>query len=390
MREVFIIDGLRTPIGALGKSLKDVSCVQLGASVMSALISKHNIDSSSVDEVIMGNVVSSGLGQNPARQALLKAGLLETTPGFTVNEVCGSGLKAVMLAAQSICCGDSDLVIAGGMESASQCPTILADNKKPSQIKKTNLCDTLIKDGLWCNISNLHMGNLAENMAREFKITREEQDSYALNSHHKATYACAAGIFRQEIVPVKLNKEHTLSVDEKPRKGLTLKQLARLPAAFEPQGTVTAGNSSAPADGAALLLLCSSAALKKSGLVPQAKLLGYTSCAVKPQLSFTAANLAIERCLKATSLKLADIALFDIAEAFSVQVIVTLKLGKIEAQRTNVFGGDIALGHPLGACGARGLITLINALKVQKEKFGITSICFGGGGALALAVQMLN
>ena len=377
MNSVYIIGGLRTPIGGAGKSLKDVSPVTLGAIVINPLLRNNRIETSFIDEVILGNAVSAGLGQNPARQTAVRAGMLMETPAFTVNKVCGSGLKAVMLAAQSISCGDSGIVIAGGIESASQNPHLLPSG-----------ASSLIVDGLWCGLNNTHMGTIAEWTAEKFNISREEQDNYALESHRKAVCARESGMFQREIAPVEIEGRVILNHDEKPRKDTSMEMLSRIKPAFKPGGTVTAGNSPAPADGAAALILASEEAVKKYKITPIARILGYAAVAVDPKLVFTAPALAIKKCLKKIQLNISDIGLFEINESFAVQALLTIKDTGLDVNRLNIFGGTIALGHPLGASGARGLVTLINALRIQKKKTGITAVCMGGGMALSLAISM--
>ena len=390
MKDVFIVDGLRTPIGGLNKGLKDVPAVCLGSIVIKALLKKNNLDAAAVDEVILGNAVGAGLGQNPARQSLIQAGLSAEIPAFTVNKVCGSGLKAVILSAQAIACGDSDIIIAGGAESVSQSPRLIPRDKKLEGIKKEDLKSSLINDGLLCTINNMHMGQIAEYTAEKFKISREEQDYYALGSHNKACAAQAKGFLQKEIVPVEENGKLLLNIDEKPRPDTSIKKLSMFPPAFKANGTVTAGNSSAPADGAAALIVSSRKGLKKSGAAPVARILGYASVAVEPKLVFTAPALAVKKCLKVSSLKTSDVELFEINEAFAVQAILTIKHVGIDMDRLNVFGGTIAFGHPLGASGSRGLVTLINSLRSQNKKTGVFSICLGGGCALSVAVRIMN
>lgn len=388
MKDVFIIEGLRTPICGRDKSLKNVSAVRLAATVFKALLKNSGIKGNYIDEVILGNAVSAGLGQNPARQALVYAELPFEIPAFTVNKVCGAGLKSVILGAQAIACGDANMIIAGGTENVSLCPNILPRNKKDRISGGEELSDSLINDGLWCSLNGTHMGVIAESTAARFKITREDQDNYALESQRKACLAQELGVFKREIVPVETAQAQTVDTDEKPRK-TSLEKLSRIPSAFKLEGTVTAGNSPAPADGAAALILASRKALKKFGIIPVARILGYASVAVRPELTFTAAALAIEKCLKASSLKIADVDLFEITEAFAVQALLTIRQTGLDTKRSNIFGGTIALGHPLGASGARSLVTLINALKTQGEKIGVTAVCLGGGCAVALAIRIL-
>lgn len=387
MKDVFVVDGLRTPICGRNQGFKDVPAVRLAAVVLETLLKNNGIKGDHIDEVILGNAVSAGLGQNPARQALIHAGLPFEVPAFTVNKVCGSGLKSVILGVQAIACEDADIIIAGGAESASQCPYILPRDKK-DKISNEDLRDSLINDGLRCSLNGTHMGMIAEYTAEKFKITREEQDNYALESHRKACLAQEAGLFKNEIVPVGTAMGRIVDTDEKPRK-TSIEKLSRVPAAFKPDGTVTAGNSPAPADGSAALILASGKALKKYGITPVARVLGYASVGVRPELTFTGSSLAIKKCLKASSLKIADVDLFDITESFAVQALLTIKETGIDIKRLNIFGGTIALGHPLGASGARSLVTLISALKTQRKKTGVTSVCLGGGCAVSLAICAL-
>lgn len=388
MKDVFIVEGLRTPICGRDRYFRNIPAVRLAAVVLKALLKNNGIRGDCVDEVILGNAVSAGLGQNPARQALVYAGLPFGVPAFTVNKVCGGGLKSVILGAQAIACGDAEIIMAGGVENVSQCPYILPRAKKDTISDGKYLRDSLVDDGLRCSLNDAHMGAIAEDTAKMFKITREEQDTYALESHSKACAAQETGLFKREIVPVETAPGHTVDTDEKPRR-TSMEKLSRIPAAFKPKGTVTAGNSPAPADGAAALILASGRALKKFGLTPAARISGYAAAAVSPELTFTAPASAIKKCLKASSLKIADVDLFEITEAFAVQALLTIRQTGLDRKRSNIFGGAIALGHPLGASGARSLVTLINALKTRRKKTGVTSVCLGGGCAVSLAVRVL-
>jgi acetyl-CoA C-acetyltransferase len=371
VKDIFIIDGLRTPIGKRRGSLKDISAVKLAAIIIKALLDNNKLKGDCIDEVILGNAVGAGLGQNPARQALLHARLPFKVPAFTVNKVCGSGLKSVILGAQAIACGDADIILAGGAENVSQCPQ-----------------NSLINDGLWCSFTDAHMGTIAEWTAERFKISREAQDDYALQSHKKACAAQSAGLFRREVVPVEVDTGRVFDADERPR-AISIDELSRVSPAFKPGGSVTAGNSPSPADGAAVLILASERALKKCGITPIARILGYASAAVDPQLTFTAPAVAIKKCLRASSIGMPDVDLFEINEAFAVQALLTIEELGLDTKRLNIFGGTIALGHPLGASGARGLVTLLNALKTEKKKIGMTNVCLGGGCSVSLAIRML-
>lgn len=387
INEVFIVDALRTPIGGARKSLRTVTSVELASIVIEELIKRNDIKTTALGEGILGNVVSAGLGQNPARQALVRAGLPPEIPSFTVNKVCGSGLKSIILAAQAIQCGDHDMIIAGGMESASQCPFFFPGDKKLDQLEESQISDSLIRDGLWCSLTDIHMGDIAEYTAERFKISRQEQDAYALESHQKAVSAIDNNLFQKEIVPVKVTPENIFDVDEKPRRNTSLERLSRVPPAFKPGGSVTAGNSPAPADGAAVAILVSGKAVRENDLKTVARIVGYASVAVEPKLVFTAPAESIKKALKKASLSLSDIDLFEINEAFAVQAILTARNIGLDKKKMNIFGGTIALGHPLGASGARGLVTLINALEAEDKRRGVMSICLGGGCAVSLIVE---
>ncbi len=389
MSKIYIAGALRTPIGGCSQSLKEVSAVSLGALVIKGLIEKSQIDSRLVDEVILGNVVSAGLGQNPARQSLAKAGLPLVIPAFTINKVCGSGLKSVILAIQAIKSQDADIIIAGGTESASGCPYIFARNKKIHDLTRADASDTLFSDGLWCKLDNKYMGEIAEYTVKKFNISRQDQDKYAYNSHQKACKAVETGLFKDEIIGVPTKPDTVVSFDEKPRRNISLERLANLPAAFIDKGTVTAGNSSAPADGSAALIICSEKGLKKAGIEPLAEIIGYSAATKEAKLVFTTAAEAINNCLKKIDLKASDIDIFEVNEAFSVQALVTIEQTGLDVSRLNLFGGTLALGHPLGVSGARGLVTLMNVLKHENKKIGLTSVCLGGGSALALAIRRL-
>ncbi len=385
---IYILDGVRTAVGSTFKSLKDFSAAQLGSLAIKEMLSRNKIGTDLISEVILGNTVSAGAGQNPARQAAFFSGLLASVPGVTVNSVCGSGLQSVIFSAQNISCQEKDFIIAGGAESASQCPSFVKKTEDGSA-QQNNAVDSLIHDGLLCMLTGKHMGELAEFLAEKLSISREAQDEYALSSHLKATTAQDAGKFIAEIIPVTIKEGQFLSKDERPRKNITLDRLKSLPAAFKENGTVTAGNSSIPSDGAAVVLLASEAAVKKYTLKPKARILSYTSIAVEPQLVFTAAVTAVKECLKKGGLSIKDVDLFEISEAFAVQAIATQKELKIPENKMNVYGGDVALGHPLGAAGTRILVTLLHALQEEKKKIGVAAVCLGGGGAVAIAIENL-
>lgn len=386
LKNIFILDAARTAIGGTFKSLKNFTAPQLAAFAIQKIVRRNNIKENLINEVILGNTVSAGTGQNLSRQAAMFAGLPVTVPAFTVNSVCGSGLQAVILAAQSIACRKPQVIIAGGTESSSHSPKLIKNYEETKEP-----LDSLIHDGLWCHLSHKHMGDLAEIIAEKFEISRPEQDRFAFESHKKSCRAQEENKFIKEIVPVAVAGNRVFAKDERPRKNINLENLASLPAAFKTSGgTVTAGNSSIPSDGAAVVLLASEEAVKENKLKPKARILGYASIAVEPQMVFTAAVPAVKKCLQDSALAIKDIDLFEISEAFACQAIYTKEELSIHDYKMNIWGGDVALGHPLGAAGARALTTLIHALDDQKKKKGVVSVCLGGGGAVALAVELVK
>ena len=387
-KDIFIIDGTRTAIGSTFKALKDFTASELGSIAIKEILQRNAIKKDLINQVILGNTVSAGTGQNLARHAAFLSGLPVSVPAFTVNNVCGSGLQSVILGAQAITCQDAHAVICGGIESSSQSPYLVKRNDKEK--KEENFIDSLIYDGLMCELSHKHMGELAEHIAEKFKIPREEQDQYSYESHHKTCQAQLEGKFKEEIIPVDLGNGGIFMQDQRPRKDIDLQKLGKLPPAFKENGTITAGNSSLPSDGAVAVLLASSDMIKKNSITPKARILGYASIAVTPEMVFTAAIPAVKECLKKCDLSLKDIDLFEISEAFAVQAIITKRELKIPDDKMNIFGGDVALGHPLGAAGARILVTLIHALLDQKKKRGLAAVCLGGGGAVALAIETIN
>ncbi|MFA5059376.1 MAG: thiolase family protein [Candidatus Omnitrophota bacterium] len=387
--EIYIVEALRTAIGGTNKALKDFSAVQLGGFVIKEILRQSSVPGDLVNQVILGNTVSAGLGQNPARHAAILGNLPDSVPALTINHVCGSGLQAVILAGQAIICQESDLVMAGGFESASRSPKIL---KKDASEKRedSDFSDSLIHDGLWCHITGKHMGELAEYLAEKNHISREEQDKYAYQSHLKACEAQELNQLAKEIVTVRINEDQIFTKDERPRRNISLERLSQLPAAFKDGGTVTAGNSCIPSDGAAVFLLASAQAVKKFKLKPKARVIAHASIAVEPKLTFTGSIISTEECLKKAKLKISDVDLFEISEAFAVQAIVTQQALKIPEEKMNIFGGDVALGHPLGAAGARILVTLVHALENQKKKTGLATVCLGGGGSVAVVIENLS
>ncbi len=381
-KPIYILDAARTPVGNPFKSLKDFSVGQLGGSVIAALLKRTGLDPLCVSEVILGNAVSAGTGQNSARQASFCGGLLCSTSAYTVNAVCGSGLQAVILAGQTISFGANDYIIALGSESASRTPELFSKSVEGSFNQRTAV-DSLMYDGLWCSLAGKSMGQICENFAKKEKISRKAQDKYALESHQKA----AAANFSDEIINVVLQDGRVFSADEHIRRHVNLESFKLLPSAFAKKGTLTAGNVSLPSDGAAGVLLSGEKSLRSVQLKPLARIVGYSSLALEPQKVFTAGVAAVQTCLKVCGLKLKDIDLFEVSEAFAAQAIYTHDKLSISTEKMNIYGGDIALGHPLGAAGTRILVTLVHALKVNKKRYGLAVICYGGGGAIAAVVE---
>jgi acetyl-CoA C-acetyltransferase len=393
MRDVVIVAAARTPIGKFNGAFAAVSAPELGAVAVRAVVSRAGIDPASVDECIMGNVVGAGLGQAPARQAALKGGLPSSVGALTINKVCGSGLKAVMLGASLIRSGEAEVIVAGGMEQMSGAPYLLPNARNGYRLGNGEVVDALIHDGLWCAFEQQHMGNSAEWIARNQRVSREQQDAFALQSHERAVAASDAGRFADEIVPVSVPgpKGSTLSVDadESPRRDTSLQALGKLRPAFDKAGSVTAGNAPGITDGAAALLLMSEERAARLGLAPVASLEHAAQAAVPPLELFTAPPFAISTLMERAGTTTDDYELFELNEAFAAQVIANIRAAGLDPDRVNVNGGAIALGHPIGASGARVLVTLIHALRQRGGGRGIASLCLGGGEAVALAIQAL-
>ncbi|HVF90245.1 MAG TPA: acetyl-CoA C-acetyltransferase [Blastocatellia bacterium] len=392
MSKAVIVSGVRTAIGAFGGALKDVSASELGRVVIEGALARAGIDPADIDEVIMGNVLQAGGGMNPARQAAIAAGIPVNVSSFTVNKVCGSGLKAVTLAAQAIAAGDGELIVAGGMESMSRAPYILKDARWGYRLGNGELVDSMLSEGLTCAMGGCHMGVTAENVAASCGVTRESQDEFAAESQRRVEAAVAAGRFRDEIVPVPLPAKKgaplAFEVDEHPRAGTTVESLARLKPAFQREaGTVTAGNSSGINDGAAALVIASEERTRLMELTPLATILSYASAGVDPKYMGLGPVPAIERALEKAELAMSDIDLFELNEAFASQSIgVAGKLG-IDSSRVNVNGGAIALGHPIGASGARVLVTLLHEMARRDARRGLAALCIGGGQGIAIIVE---
>lgn len=392
MKEVVIVSACRTPIGSFNGALSPLSAPKLGAIVIEEALKRVNLSKDVVDEVIMGCVLTAGVGQAPARQAAIFAELPTKVECMTINKVCGSGLKAVMLATQAIKLGDADVVVAGGMESMSNAPYLLDKARTGYRMGHGQIIDSMIKDGLWDVYNDFHMGNAGELCAREFKISREEQDEFAVLSYKRALEAIEKGYFKDEIVPVQVpqTKGETIviSEDEEPKK-VIFEKIPKLKPVFDPNGTITAANASKINDGASALVLMSKEKAEELGIRPLARIVAYASAAKDPAWFTTAPVDAIEKVLKKANMKKEDIDLFEVNEAFAVVALVTSKLAGIPIEKMNIHGGAIALGHPIGASGARILTTLLYALKRKEAKFGLATACIGGGEASALIVERI-
>ena len=393
--EAVILSAARTAIGKFQGGLSSIPATKLGAAAVKAAVERAGVDPQDIEEVLVGNVIQAGNGQAPARQAAIFAGLPATVSATAINKVCGSGLKAAMMAAQAVRAGDADLFVAGGMESMSRAPYLV--NGRSGELKFGNqpLTDALLNDGLWDPFENWGMGNAAEFIADEYEVTREAMDEFALRSHLKAVEAQEAGRFKLEITPVQIpGRKGEVTIfdkDEGPRKDSTLESLAKLKPAFKADGKVTPGNSSSMNDGAAAVVISSHAYAEKNNLKPIARIVGYTQAALEPKFLFAAPGVAIPKLLKRIGWQLSDVDLFEVNEAFAAQVLANgyaLADQGWDWEKVNVNGGAIALGHPLGASGARVLTTLIYALKDRGLKRGITSLCLGGGEAVAMAVEV--
>jgi len=393
LRDVFIVGAARTAIGSFLGSLKNFRAPELGGLAIKEAVKRAGIKAEDVDEVIMGNVVSAGIGQAPAKQAAVKGGIPYTVSAFAVNKVCGSALKAVALAAQAIWLEEKEIIIAGGMESMSQAPHLLWGAREGVKFGDMKIIDSMILDGLWCAFDDQHMGMTGEVVAEKFGASREEQDKYAASSHQKAIHAAEKGYLEEEILPVEVPQRKgdpiIFKVDEGPRKDATLEKLSQLKAVFKKDGTVTAGNASSLNDGAAAVVVASAEAVKEKKLKPLAKILGSATNGIEPSMVMYAPKGAIEKLLANVGWKIEDVDLFEINEAFSSQLVVLIKEMGLDREKVNVHGGAVALGHPIGATGARILTTLIYALKHRGLKKGVAALCLGGGDAVAMAVEMV-
>jgi acetyl-CoA C-acetyltransferase len=391
--EVVIVSGCRTPIGSFGGVFKDVSAVELGTIAVREAVRRAGVRPDQVDEVILGCILQAGLGMNPARQAAIKAGLPESVPAHTVNKVCGSGLKAVMLATQAIKAGDAEVVVAGGMESMSGAPFLLPGARWGERLGHGQVVDHMIHEGLTDAFHDIHMGVTAENLVDRYGLSRSDQDAFAAESQARAEAAIREGRFKEEIVPIpvpqKKGEAKTVDTDEYPRPGTTAETLSKLKPAFKKDGTVTAGNSSGINDGAAALVVAGAERAKGLGLKPVARVLAYASAAVDPKVMGIGPVPAVRKALEKAGLAADRIDLWELNEAFAAQSLAVLRELKLDPAKVNVNGGAIALGHPIGASGARVLVTLLHALKARGARLGLAGLCIGGGQGVAMVVERL-
>lgn len=391
MRDVVVVAATRTAIGSFQGTLAQIPAVDLGATVIRALLETTKVDPASVGQVIMGHVLTAATGQNPARQAAIKAGLPFETPALTINRVCGSGLEAVHLAAQAIACGETDAAIGGGMENMSLAPHALQSSRTGIKLGPGTLVDTMVVDGLWDAFNQYHMGNTAENLAKRHSLTREQQDEYAVLSQSRARAAMAAGAFQSQITPVLVPQRKgdpvPFVVDEQPRPDTDMGTLAKLRPAFDKSGTVTAGNASTLNDGAAAVLLMSTEAAQRLGLPVLARIVAYASAGVDPAYMGEGPVPATNKVLAKAGWKLGDVDLIEANEAFAAQALSVSKLLGLDINKVNVNGGAIALGHPIGASGCRVLVTLIHEMARRNARRGLATLCVGGGQGVALAVE---
>ncbi len=391
MSDIVIAGALRTAIGKFGGTLAKVPAPELGATVIRALLAQAKVAPDQVSEVILGQVLTAGSGQNPARQALLKAGIAKEVPGMTINMVCGSGLRAVMLAAQAVKSGDADIVVAGGQENMSASPHVLPGSRDGFRMGDAKLVDTMIVDGLWDVYNQYHMGVTAENIAKKYEISRAQQDEFAVASQHKAEKAQKAGVFKDEITPVMIPQRKgdpvAFDTDEFPKHGVTLESIAGLRPAFQKDGSVTAANASGINDGAAAVLVMTAERAAKLGLTPLAKIKAFATAGVDPAYMGMGPVPASTRCLEKAGWRAADLDLMEINEAFAAQACAVNKEMGWDTSKINVNGGAIALGHPIGASGCRVLVTLLHEMRRRQAKKGLASLCIGGGMGVALAVE---
>ncbi|HWL11914.1 MAG TPA: acetyl-CoA C-acetyltransferase [Ureibacillus sp.] len=393
-QEIVIVSAVRTPIGNFNGSLKNISAPKLGALVIQSALEKAGINPEQINEVIMGNVLQAGTGQNPARQASIHAGIPQEVPAFTVNQVCGSGLKAVHLAAQSILAGGADIVVAGGMENMSQAPYLLNNARSGFRLGDQKAIDSMIQDGLWCAFNDYHMGVTAENLCEKYELTREELDQFAVRSQHRAFVAIESGRFEDEIVPVVIPQRKgdaiVFTKDEFPKPGTSMETLAKLRPAFKKDGIVTAANASGINDGAAAVVVMSKQKADELGIKPLATIRANASAGVDPSIMGIGPVPATKKALEIAGLSLEDINLIEANEAFAAQSVAVGKELNFNDEILNVNGGAIALGHPIGASGTRILVSLLHELKRRDERYGLATLCIGGGQGIATVVERFN
>lgn len=392
MREaIVIVAATRTALGSFGGTLSGIPAADLGATVIKSLMEKTGVANDQIDEVILGQVLTAGNGQNPARQATLSAGLDQKTPAMTINKVCGSGLKAVHLAFQAIACGDADIVIAGGQENMSSSAHVVPNSRNGQKMGDWKMVDTMIKDGLWCAFNNYHMGTTAQNIADQYGFTREEQDAFAANSQQKAEVAQKENRFENEITPVTIPQRKgdpvVFNTDEFPRHGTTAEGLGKLRPAFSKDGTVTAGNASGINDGAAAVMVMTASKAEELGLKPMARIKSFASTGVDPAIMGTGPISATQKCLEKAGWTVDDLDMIEANEAFAAQAMSVNKDLGLDLDKVNVSGGAIALGHPIGASGARVLVTLLHGMERTGAGKGLATLCIGGGQGVALAVE---
>jgi len=392
MPQVVILSAVRTPVGKFQGGLASLSATELGAKVVAEAVRRAGVEPASVDEVIMGNVVQAGLGQNPARQAALAGGLDARVAAMTINKVCGSGLKAVGLAAQGVILGENEIVVAGGMESMSNCPYLLPGARAGYRIGNAEIVDSMVHDGLWDIYENVHMGISAERVAEKYNISRQEQDQFALESHQKAVRAMDSGLFESQILHVEIPQKKGAPVvigrDESPRQDSSLEALARLRPAFKKDGTVTAGNAPGTNDGAAALVVTSNRTAARLGRRPMARIVAQSVSGIDPKWIMMAPVEAVEKILRKTGWdRDRDVDLYELNEAFAVQALAVMRELRLDRAKVNVNGGAVAIGHPIGASGARILVTLLYEMERRDAHRGIAALCLGGGNAVALAVE---
>ena len=393
MEDAVILSAVRTAVGTFNGAFADVSAVELGQVAVAEALKRAGVPGDKIDEVILGNVLSAGLGQNPARQASIFSGIPDSVPATTINKVCGSGLKTVALAAQAIRAGDAEVLVAGGMENMSRAPYLLQKARTGYRMGNAELVDEMILDGLWDAFDNCHMGITAENVAKEFEVSRQDQDEFAARSQRLAGEAIAAGAFKREITPVTIKGrkgDTVVEIDEHPRPGTDLEKLAALKPAFDKDGGVTAGNASGINDGAAAVVVASASRAAAEGWKPIARIRAYASVGVAPRIMGIGPAPATRAALKKAGLSIGDIDLFELNEAFAAQSVAVARDLAVPEDKINVRGGAIALGHPIGASGARILTTLIHALEDMDRELGLAALCIGGGQGIAMVVERLN